>query len=58
MRINRSGWILLAAIMLAACDARVHDPWVQDDSYLKQERSRSAQLDEQLDRRIQGQAER
>lgn len=58
MRIIRSGWILLAAVMLVACDARVHDPWVQYDSYLKQERSRSAELNEQLDRRIQGQAGR
>ena len=54
----KSGWIVLAAIMLAGCDTRAHDPWVQDDSYLKQERSRSAQLDEQLDRRIRGQAGR
>ncbi|MGD8546799.1 MAG: hypothetical protein PVG50_04135 [Thiohalophilus sp.] len=54
----RSGWILLAAIMLVACDARVHDPWVQDDGYLKQERSRSAQQHEQLDRRLHFQADR
>lgn len=57
MRI-RSGWVLLAAIMLVACDARVHDPWVQDDGYLKQERSRSAQQHEQLDRRLHFQADR
>lgn len=54
----KSGWIVLAAVMLAGCDTRAHDPWVQDDDYLKEERSRSAQLDEQLDRRLQGQAQR
>ncbi|MDR9436855.1 MAG: hypothetical protein RI563_08235 [Thiohalophilus sp.] len=57
MKIN-AGWIVLATVMLAGCDSRTHDPWVQNDDYLKEERSRSAQLDEQLDRRIQGQAER
>lgn len=54
----RSVWILLAAVILAGCDTRVHDPWVQDEDYLKEERSRSAELNEQLDRRIQNQTGR
>lgn len=52
------GALAFAAVILLGCDSRVHDPWVQYDEYQQAERSRSAQLDQQLDRRISEQRDR
>jgi len=51
-------WLLLLVIIVTGCDTRVQEPWVQDESYLQQERSRAPELAGQLDRRIQGQNDR
>lgn len=45
-------------VLITACNAHVEDPWVQDENYLKKERSRMADTAQQLDRRISGQRDR
>ncbi len=54
----RTGLLLAIAIMLAACNTHVQEPWVPNDSYLKSERARSPELAQQLDRRISEQYDR
>lgn len=49
---------MLAAVMLTVCNSRMHEPWVQDEDYLKEERNRTPELDQQLDHRISGQNDR
>lgn len=48
----KPGLIFVVAILLGGCDTHVHDPWVQDEAYLEEERSRSQALNEQLDDRV------
>jgi hypothetical protein len=54
----RTGLLLGIAVMLTACNTRVQEPWVQNDSYLKSERTRSPELAQELDRRLSEQNDR
>lgn len=56
---HRYIWLLLAVtFLLIGCNTHVHEPWVQDETYLQQERSRAPELAQQLDRRLHEQVDR
>ena len=57
---TRTRWstLLLGILALAACTSYVQEPWVPDAAYLQQERSHSAQLEKELDRRLHWQQDR
>jgi hypothetical protein len=58
MKNIRIGFLIVASLWLAACNTHVHEPWVQYPSYLKQERSRSPELNQQLEQRVMHEQDR
>jgi len=56
--IIRLGLLLMASLWLTACNTHVHDPWVSSPNYLKQERSRSPELNERLEHRVMHEMDR
>jgi len=56
--ITRLGLLLMASLWLTACNTHVHDPWVSSPNYLKQERSRSPELNERLEHRVMHEMDR
>jgi len=46
------GLLFIAALWISGCNTHVHEPWVQYPSYLKQERTRSPELNQQLEHRV------
>lgn len=49
---------MFAALWLTACDTHVHEPWVQNPNYLKQERTVSPALNQRLEHRVFKQIDR
>lgn len=54
----KMGLLIFAMLWLTACDTRVHEPWVQNPNYLKQERSVSPELNKRLEDRVYHQIDR
>lgn len=54
----KSGLLLITALWITGCNTEVHDPWVQYPSYLKQERTRSPELNQQLEHRVRHEMDR
>ena len=54
----RLSLLLTTALWLTACNTHVHEPWVQYPSYLKQERTRSPELNQELEHRVNHQIDR
>lgn len=54
----KTGLLMFATIWLTACNTHVHEPWVQNPNYLKQERSVSPELNQRLDHRVFKQIDR
>jgi hypothetical protein len=48
----KSGLLLITALWITGCNTHVHEPWVQYPGYLKQERSRSTELNQRLEQRV------
>lgn len=54
----RMALLLSMTIGLMACNTHVHEPWVPNPEYLKQERSRTSMLNQKLDQRVYYQRDR
>jgi len=52
------GLLFIAALWISGCNTHVHEPWVQYPSYLKQERTRSPELNQQLEHRVRHEMDR
>jgi len=54
----KSGLLLVTALWITGCNTHVHEPWVPNPSYLKQERTRSPELNQRLEHRVRHEMDR